>query len=99
MVTRYDLDMTDTSTGAGRIAAGRVALVTGASKGGTGTAIARRLAAEGCRVAITARSADGLISGWQPGDLPAVIARQEKHLAERGSEDAYTFGRTHSPRP
>ena len=39
---------------------GRVALVTGASKGGTGTAIALRLAAEGARVAITARSVDGL---------------------------------------
>tara|TARA_R110002073_G_scaffold307397_2_gene477114 strand:- start:25375 stop:26313 length:939 start_codon:yes stop_codon:yes gene_type:complete len=40
--------------------AGRVALVTGASKGGCGTTIAMRLAAEGARVAITARSADGL---------------------------------------
>ena len=37
-----------------------MALVTGASKGGTGTAIAVRLAAEGARVAITARSVDGL---------------------------------------
>src|SRR3954467_8321898 len=42
------------------VCAGLVALVTGASKGGTGTAIARRLAAEGARVAITARSVDGL---------------------------------------
>ena len=40
--------------------AGRVALVTGASQGGTGTAIAVRLAAEGAKVAITARSAAGL---------------------------------------
>jgi NAD(P)-dependent dehydrogenase (short-subunit alcohol dehydrogenase family) len=39
---------------------GRVALVTGASQGGTGTAIAVRLAAEGARVAITARSVEGL---------------------------------------
>ncbi|MCY3645040.1 MAG: SDR family NAD(P)-dependent oxidoreductase [Acidimicrobiaceae bacterium] len=39
---------------------GQVALVTGASKGGTGTAIALRLAAEGARVAITARGVDGL---------------------------------------
>jgi NAD(P)-dependent dehydrogenase (short-subunit alcohol dehydrogenase family) len=37
-----------------------VALVTGASQGGTGTAIAVRLAAEGAAVAITARSVDGL---------------------------------------
>ncbi len=39
---------------------GRVALVTGASQGGTGTAIAVRLAAEGARVAIVARTVDGL---------------------------------------
>lgn len=39
---------------------GKIALVTGASKGGTGTAIAIRLAAEGARVAITARDQDGL---------------------------------------
>ena len=39
---------------------GKVALVTGASQGGTGTAIAVRLAAEGADVAITARSVDGL---------------------------------------
>ena len=39
---------------------GKVALVTGASQGGTGTAIAVRLAAEGARVAITARTVAGL---------------------------------------
>ena len=39
---------------------GRVALVTGASQGGTGTAIAVRLAAEGAKVAISARSEQGL---------------------------------------
>lgn len=39
---------------------GRVALVTGASQWGTGTALAIRLAAEGAAVAITARSTDGL---------------------------------------
>ncbi len=43
-----------------QICRGKVALVTGASKGGTGTAIAIRLAAEGARVAITARSEEGL---------------------------------------
>ncbi|MCE2390412.1 MAG: SDR family oxidoreductase [Proteobacteria bacterium] len=40
--------------------AGRVALVTGASQGGTGTAIAVRLAAEGAKVALTARNREGL---------------------------------------
>ena len=39
--------------------AGLVALVTGASRQGTGTAIALRLAAEGARVAITARTVSG----------------------------------------
>jgi len=39
---------------------GKVALVTGASAGGTGTAVAVRFAAEGAKVAITARSEDGL---------------------------------------
>jgi NAD(P)-dependent dehydrogenase (short-subunit alcohol dehydrogenase family) len=39
---------------------GMVAIVTGASQGGTGTAIAVRLAAEGAKVAITARSVEGL---------------------------------------
>ena len=42
------------------VCAGRVALVTGASQGGTGTAIAVRLAAEGAKVAITARTRAGL---------------------------------------
>jgi len=40
--------------------AGKVALVTGASQGGTGTATAVRLAAEGAKVALTARSREGL---------------------------------------
>ena len=39
---------------------GRVALVTGASQGGTGTGSAIRLAAEGAKVAICARSEDKL---------------------------------------
>ncbi len=39
---------------------GRIALVTGASQGGTGTAVAVRLAAEGADVAITARTVGGL---------------------------------------
>lgn len=39
---------------------GRVALVTGASRGGTGTAAAIRLAAEGADVAVSARNVEGL---------------------------------------
>jgi NAD(P)-dependent dehydrogenase (short-subunit alcohol dehydrogenase family) len=39
---------------------GMVALVTGASQGGSGTGLAVRLAAEGARVAISARSEEGL---------------------------------------
>ena len=44
----------------GDACAGRVALITGASRGGTGTAAAIRLAAEGANVAITARNSEGL---------------------------------------
>jgi NAD(P)-dependent dehydrogenase (short-subunit alcohol dehydrogenase family) len=40
----------------------------------------------------------GLVDGWQPTDLPAVIARQEEYLAGLGWPDAYSFGRVHSPR-
>ncbi len=39
------------------------------------------------------------VAGWQPADLPAVIARQEANLAVRGWPDPYDFGRVHSPRP
>jgi NAD(P)-dependent dehydrogenase (short-subunit alcohol dehydrogenase family) len=44
----------------GRSCEGMVALVTGASQGGTGRAVAIRLAAEGANVGITARSEEGL---------------------------------------
>ncbi len=40
-----------------------------------------------------------LVDGWQPEDLPDIIARQEQSVAGRGWPDAYTFGRVHSPRP
>jgi NAD(P)-dependent dehydrogenase (short-subunit alcohol dehydrogenase family) len=43
-----------------RACEGRVALVTGASRGGTGSAVAVRLAAEGAAVALTSRTVDGL---------------------------------------
>jgi citronellol/citronellal dehydrogenase len=39
---------------------GKVALITGTSKGGIGTAIATRFAAEGARIAMAARDEDGL---------------------------------------
>jgi NAD(P)-dependent dehydrogenase (short-subunit alcohol dehydrogenase family) len=42
---------------------------------------------------------ESMVPGWQPADLPAVIAGQEANLAERGWPDPYTFGRVHSPRP
>ena len=44
----------------GRSCEGLVALVTGASQGGTGRSVAIRFAAEGAKVAITARSEEGL---------------------------------------
>ena len=40
-----------------------------------------------------------LVSGWQPEDLRAVIARQAANLAAQGWVDAYGFGRVHSPQP
>ena len=42
---------------------------------------------------------EALVPGWQPDDLPPVIARQEAVLAGQGWPDAYTFGRRHSPTP
>jgi len=48
------------ATSPGPACEGRVALVTGASEGGTGTAIAVRLAAAGAKVAVTARTVSGL---------------------------------------
>lgn len=54
----------------------RVALVTGASKGGTGTAIAIRLASAGFDVAVVARDAEGL----------GRTARQVRDLGRRALE-------------
>ena len=39
------------------------------------------------------------VGGWQPENLPEIIARQERSIARRGWPDAYRFGRVHSPRP
>ena len=40
-----------------------------------------------------------LIEGWQPQDLPDIIARQEQSIASRGWPNAYTFNRPQSPTP
>jgi len=55
---------------------GRVALITGASRG-IGAAIARRFAAEGARVALTARTLDA--HPTLPGSLHETIASIEAH--------------------
>ena len=38
-----------------------------------------------------------LVEGWQPDDLPAVLARQLAAHAESGLRDAYDFARPSSP--
>ena len=71
---------------------GMVALVTGASQGGSGTGLAVRLAAEGAKVGITARSAeeyvisgrvvleldDGAVVELGPGDT--VVQNGTRHV-------------------
>lgn len=81
-----------------KLCEGRVALVTGASQGGTGTALALRLAAEGAAVAITARSEPGLaecresieaIGGKAlvlPCDLADPDGGRDELLARAGAE-------------
>ena len=89
---------------------GRVALVTGASQGGTGTGLAIRLAAEGARVAITARSEAGLRETQQRiealgGSAHAVrplggwkYARTQRPLGSTGSAAASPGGGSHAIR-
>ena len=60
--------------------AGRVAIVTGASRG-IGLAIARRLVAEGARVAITARGAEAL------DDAVAQLGGPDVAIAVPGKAD------------
>jgi NAD(P)-dependent dehydrogenase (short-subunit alcohol dehydrogenase family) len=76
---------------------GRVALVTGASRGGIGSAIAVRLAAEGARVAISGRSEKGLAACAEeiravggecvvlPADLADPAGARTRLVADAGS--------------
>ena len=64
---------------------GRVALVTGASRGGIGSAIAVRFAAEGARVAISGRSEKGLAACVeQIREVGGVCAVLRADLADPG---------------
>ena len=64
---------------------GRVALVTGASQGGIGTAIAVRFAAEGARVAVSGRSLEGL--GQCAAEIAAVDGECVVLPADLGDPD------------
>jgi NAD(P)-dependent dehydrogenase (short-subunit alcohol dehydrogenase family) len=83
-----------------RTCEGKVALVTGASQGGTGTAIAIRLAAEGAKVAITARTVAGLEEtrrriedvGGQCLVLPVDLADPAGGRAELVPRTVHEFG-------
>lgn len=87
--------------------AGRVALVTGASRG-IGRAIAAGLAAEGARVAVAARSADGVAAAaaavgghgfvFDSGDLDAVDRLVDAVEAQLGPIDVYVASTGGPPR-
>lgn len=80
---------------------GMVALVTGASQGGTGTGLAIRLAAEGAKVGISARSEEGLertrqliedVGGHQPLVMPCDLGDPDGGRATLVSRTEEAFG-------